>query len=132
MRPFSLYFRKFIILSDQSKRYPLALSLPSSQQWFFPRGSFCSAWYVSFALLIYDAEIYWQWSQISPPVTHLFSPSILSFIVTLGVFEGLLVWYWIDLKLGQVLLYGGILGLITLFAGKQALSNIGDRRLGRK
>ena len=52
--------------------------------------------------------------------------------MTLGAFEGLLVWYWVDLKLGQVLLYGGVLSVITLFAGKQPLSNIGNRRISRK
>jgi oligosaccharyltransferase complex subunit delta (ribophorin II) len=52
--------------------------------------------------------------------------------VTLGSFESLLVWYWIDLKLGQVLLYGSVLGIITVFTGKQALSNIGDHRINRK
>ncbi|KAJ7655014.1 oligosaccharyl transferase delta subunit [Mycena polygramma] len=63
---------------------------------------------------------------------RLFSPSILPFITTLGAFEGLLVWYWVDLKLGQVLLYGGILGVATLFTGKTALASIGARRVGRK
>ncbi|KAF8870646.1 Dolichyl-diphosphooligosaccharide--protein glycosyltransferase subunit Swp1 [Infundibulicybe gibba] len=63
---------------------------------------------------------------------RLFSPSILPFISTLGAFEVLLVWYWVDLKLGQVLLYGAVLGLVTIFAGKQALASIGDRRVGRK
>lgn len=52
--------------------------------------------------------------------------------MTLGAFEGLLIWYWVDLKLGQVLLYGGILGIVTLFTGQQALSNIGERRISRK
>ncbi|KAF9467830.1 oligosaccharyl transferase delta subunit [Collybia nuda] len=72
------------------------------------------------------------WSQVAPRVPYLLSPSIIPFITTLGAFEGLLVWYWVDLKLGEVLLYGGALGVITIFAGKQALSKIGDRRIGRK
>jgi len=72
------------------------------------------------------------WSQVAPRVPHLFSPSILPFVVTLGAFESLLVWYWVDLKLGQVLLYGSILSVVTTFAGKQALSKIGDSRVGRK
>ncbi|KAF8889711.1 Dolichyl-diphosphooligosaccharide--protein glycosyltransferase subunit Swp1 [Infundibulicybe gibba] len=72
------------------------------------------------------------WSQVSPRPARLFSPSILPFISTLGAFEVLLVWYWVDLKLGQVLLYGAVLGLVTIFAGKQALASIGDRRVGRK
>ncbi|KAG6919819.1 hypothetical protein DXG01_000323 [Tephrocybe rancida] len=79
-------------------------------------------WLVLFAL----------WSQVSIRVPHLFSPSILPFIATLGAFEGLLVWYWVDLKLGQVLSYGAVLGLVTIFAGKQALSKIGDNRINRK
>jgi oligosaccharyltransferase complex subunit delta (ribophorin II) len=62
----------------------------------------------------------------------LFSPSILSFILCLGAFEGLLFWYWVDLKLGQVLLYGAMLSIPTLFAGKTALASIGSRRVGRK
>ena len=52
--------------------------------------------------------------------------------MTLGAFESLLVWYWVDLKLGQVLLYGGILAVVTTFTGKQALSNMGERRISRK
>lgn len=73
-----------------------------------------------------------QWTEISPRVPYLFSPSILPFTLTLGAFEGLLFWYWVDLKLGQVLLYGGILGVITTFTGKTALASIGERRIGRK
>ncbi|TFK34474.1 oligosaccharyl transferase delta subunit [Crucibulum laeve] len=72
------------------------------------------------------------WSQISPRAPHLFSPSILPFVLSLGAFEGLLFWYWVDLKLGQVLLYGTILGVFTIFTGKQALASIGNRRLNRK
>ncbi|KAH0580812.1 hypothetical protein H2248_011971 [Termitomyces sp. 'cryptogamus'] len=72
------------------------------------------------------------WSQVIPRVPHLFSPSIFPFILTLGAFEALLMWYWIDLKLGQVLSYGAILGLVTILAGKQALSKIGDNRINRK
>ncbi|KAJ7107621.1 oligosaccharyl transferase delta subunit [Mycena crocata] len=72
------------------------------------------------------------WSQVFPGAPYLFSPSILPFTATLGAFELLLVWYWIDLKLGQVLLYGSILGLVTVFTGKNALASIGARRVGRK
>ncbi|KAJ7293390.1 oligosaccharyl transferase delta subunit [Mycena rebaudengoi] len=72
------------------------------------------------------------WSQLSIRLPHLFSLSILPFTLTLGAFEALLFWYWIDLKLGQVLLYGGILGVITLFTGKNALATIGESRVGRK
>ncbi|KAJ7102123.1 oligosaccharyl transferase delta subunit [Mycena belliarum] len=72
------------------------------------------------------------WSQVFTGVPYLFSPSILPFITTLGAFEALLFWYWVDLKLGQVLLYGGILSVATLFTGKTALASIGARRVGRK
>ncbi|KAJ7786113.1 oligosaccharyl transferase delta subunit [Mycena metata] len=72
------------------------------------------------------------WSQVFPGAPHLFSPSIFPFTATLGAFEVLLVWYWVELKLGQVLLYGGILGVATLFTGKTALASIGARRVGRK
>ncbi|KAG6865963.1 hypothetical protein C0991_010219 [Blastosporella zonata] len=72
------------------------------------------------------------WSQVSIRVPHLSSPSIFPFVATLGAFEALLVWYWVDLKLGQVLAYGAVLGLVTIFTGKQALSKIGDNRINRK
>ncbi|KAG6901596.1 hypothetical protein C0995_010156 [Termitomyces sp. Mi166 len=72
------------------------------------------------------------WSQVIPRVPYPFSPSILPFILTLGAFEALLVWYWVGLKLGQALSYGAVLGLVTIFAGKQALSKIGDNRINRK
>ncbi|KAH8101107.1 Oligosaccharyltransferase subunit Ribophorin II-domain-containing protein [Cristinia sonorae] len=72
------------------------------------------------------------WGAIRPTVPHLFSPNILPFLATLSAFEGLLFWYWVDLKLGQVLLYGGILTVPTLVAGKQALSTMGKWRTGRK
>ncbi|KAJ6604463.1 oligosaccharyl transferase delta subunit [Mycena vulgaris] len=72
------------------------------------------------------------WSRVFPGVPYLFSPSILPFTASLGAFEALLFWYWVDLKLGEVLLYGGILGVATLFTGKTALASIGARRVGRK
>ncbi|KAJ7275232.1 oligosaccharyl transferase delta subunit [Mycena haematopus] len=71
-----------------------------------------------------------SWSQVFTGVPHLFSLSILPFIASLGAFEVLLVWYWVDLKLGDVLLYGGILGVATLFSGNAALASIGARRVG--
>ena len=73
-----------------------------------------------------------QWSQTAPRPVHLFSPSILPFILCLGAFEGLLLWYWVDLKLGQVLLYGAVLSIPTVFAGNTALARIASRRIGRK
>ena len=72
-----------------------------------------------------------QWAQINPQVVHLFSPSILPFITTLGAFEALLVWYWVELRLGQVLLYGAILSIPTALTGKRALAAVGDWRIGK-
>ncbi|KAI0918574.1 hypothetical protein AcV5_002527 [Taiwanofungus camphoratus] len=87
----------------------------------------------------FAAFVFWPWfvlvglwAQIRPRIPHIFSPYILPFIVTLGAFEALLLWYWIDLKLGQVLLYGGILGVFTALAGNQALSKSGQWRMGKK
>jgi len=48
--------------------------------------------------------------------------------VTLAAFEGLMFWYWVDLKLGQVLLYGGILTVVAVLTGKNALVTVGDNR----
>jgi oligosaccharyltransferase complex subunit delta (ribophorin II) len=36
----------------------------------------------------------------------------------------LIVWYWVDLKIGQVLSYGAVLALLTAAAGKKALESI--------
>jgi len=72
------------------------------------------------------------WSQIPHKLPHLFSPKVLPFILTLGAFEGLLYTYWFQLNLGQVLLYGGLLAIPTLLAGKTALGAIGKWRLGEK
>ena len=69
-----------------------------------------------------------QWSQVAPRVTRLSSPSIFPFILSLGAFEILLFTYWVKLKLGQVLLYGAILGVATIFTGRQALSSINAQR----
>ncbi|KAI0806207.1 oligosaccharyl transferase delta subunit [Irpex lacteus] len=71
-------------------------------------------------------------AHIKPTVPQLLSVNIFPFIATLGAFEGLLFWYWVDLKLGQVLLYGGILSLFTAAAGKQALATKSELRVGRK
>jgi oligosaccharyltransferase complex subunit delta (ribophorin II) len=70
------------------------------------------------------------WLHIRPSVPRLFSPSIVPFTALIGAFEVLLVWYWVDLKLGQVLLYGSILSVFAIFAGRQALASIGRRRVG--
>lgn len=61
-------------------------------------------------------------------VPHLFSPRVLPFTALLGAFEVLLFWYWVELKLGQVLLYGGILAIPTVFAGRTALVTTGKWR----
>jgi oligosaccharyltransferase complex subunit delta (ribophorin II) len=72
------------------------------------------------------------WIKITPSTPHLFSPSILPFTTLLAAFELLLFWYWVELKLGQVLLYGAILTVPTVFAGKQALASMGATRVGRR
>ena len=79
-----------------------------------------------------DGASHVQWYEIGPRVPHLLSPHILPFIVSLAAFEGLLFWYWVDLRLGQVLLYGGILAIPTALAGKQALAKTSEWRLARK
>ena len=56
------------------------------------------------------------------------SPSIIAFVTLLGAFEGLLLWYWVALKLGDVLLYGAILGVATIAAGNRALSVLARER----
>jgi oligosaccharyltransferase complex subunit delta (ribophorin II) len=60
---------------------------------------------------------------------HLLSNRIVPFTALLGAFEILLVWYWVSLRLGQVLLYGAILAPFTVFAGKTALLAMSERRL---
>jgi len=72
------------------------------------------------------------WSNIPYKLPGFSSPSILSFLGTLAAFEGLLFWYWVDLKLGQVLTYGAILGAFTFATGNRALSYIAKQRLGEK
>jgi len=72
------------------------------------------------------------WFSISPSLPRLFSPNILPFTASLGAFEFLLYRYWVDLKLGDVLTYGSILGVITVFTGRHALASIADRRLGNR
>lgn len=69
-----------------------------------------------------------QWGSISIRLPRLFSFSVLPFTATLGAFEGLLFWYWVDLKLGQVLLYGSLLAIVTVLTGKTALASIGQAR----
>ncbi|KIP12146.1 hypothetical protein PHLGIDRAFT_82347 [Phlebiopsis gigantea 11061_1 CR5-6] len=68
-------------------------------------------------------------SHITISLPYATSISILPFTLSLAAFEGLLVWYWADLKLGEVLAYGAILGLITAVTGKTALSKRGAWRV---
>ncbi|KAI0716518.1 oligosaccharyl transferase delta subunit [Earliella scabrosa] len=70
-------------------------------------------------------------TDIRPQIPHLWSSSIFPFIATLAAFEGLLIWYWVSLRLGQVLLYGAILSIPTALTGKRALAALGERRLGK-
>ncbi|CCL99616.1 uncharacterized protein FIBRA_01634 [Fibroporia radiculosa] len=91
------------------------------------------------ASAFFAAFVFWPWfvllglwSFLEPRIPHLFSPYIFPFIGTLGAFEVLLFWYWVDLKLGDVLLYGSVLGAVTALAGKQALAKTAEWRLGRK
>lgn len=75
---------------------------------------------------------YWwynQWASIPHPLPHLFNPAVLSFVSLLTAFEGLLLWYWVALKLGEVLAYGAVLSIVTAAAGKYALSNIARWRI---
>ncbi|KIY47406.1 hypothetical protein FISHEDRAFT_45365 [Fistulina hepatica ATCC 64428] len=69
---------------------------------------------------------------VSPKTPHLTSSSILPFALSLAAFEVLLVWYWVDLQLGQVLLYGSCLAFITLFTGKNALASLAENRTAKK
>ncbi|TRM63572.1 Dolichyl-diphosphooligosaccharide--protein glycosyltransferase subunit Swp1 [Schizophyllum amplum] len=85
----------------------------------------------SFAVLAPWLVLLGLWSQVTPRLPRLASPNILPFTAALGAFEGLLVWYWVDLKLGQVLLYGACLGVVALFAGKHALATIVEGRSGK-
>jgi oligosaccharyltransferase complex subunit delta (ribophorin II) len=61
---------------------------------------------------------------------HLSSPAILPFVGALAAAEGLLLWYWVALRLGTVLLYGAMLVPLALFTGKQALVSLAERRAG--
>ncbi|THH11404.1 hypothetical protein EW146_g8051 [Bondarzewia mesenterica] len=72
------------------------------------------------------------WSAVRPKVPHLFSANIFPFTASLGMFEGLLLWYWVELRLGQILLYGAFAAVLTALTGKRALAKIGARRLGHK
>lgn len=68
-------------------------------------------------------------SHVPLSTPHLLSPSILPFTVSLTAMEALLFYYWVDLKLGQVLAYGAAVGLVTIITGKKALEKRGEWRL---
>lgn len=53
-------------------------------------------------------------------------------MLSLGAFEALLFWYWVALRIGDVLLYSAVLLVPTVFAGRSALSSIAEARIGRK
>ncbi|KZT03858.1 oligosaccharyl transferase delta subunit [Laetiporus sulphureus 93-53] len=108
---------------------------PEIQHTFRPEQKIpAKAWSGFFAAFVFWPwlVLFGFWGELSPRVPNLLSPYIFPFIATLAAFEGLLIRYWIDLKLGQVLLYGAILAIPTAFTGKQALARIAQRRLGRK
>ncbi|EIW78380.1 oligosaccharyl transferase delta subunit [Coniophora puteana RWD-64-598 SS2] len=71
-------------------------------------------------------------SRISIPLPNLFSTETLPFTILLGAFEGLLVWYWVGLRIGDVLLYGAVLAVPTVFAGNRALRATGRWRAGKR
>ncbi|KAF8631331.1 hypothetical protein AX15_002450 [Amanita polypyramis BW_CC] len=116
---------------DEATFHPL----PEIQHVFHPEQKlpprFISAF---FALLVLApwAILLGLWIKYAPAPKRLFSPHILPFIATLGAFEALLFWYWVALKLGDVLFYSAILGLVTFFTGKHALANIASQRLAHK
>ncbi|KZT60929.1 hypothetical protein CALCODRAFT_480321 [Calocera cornea HHB12733] len=60
--------------------------------------------------------------NLRPSLSFASSPKLLLFLTTLAAFEGLLVTYWVQLNLGQVLLYGAALGSLTVIAGVSALN----------
>ncbi|KAF8257601.1 Oligosaccharyltransferase subunit Ribophorin II-domain-containing protein [Lactarius quietus] len=68
------------------------------------------------------------WGAVKPSVPHLFSPSILPFVLSLALIEGLLLWYWVELRLGHILLYGSGAATLAVLTGKQALVRIAARR----
>ncbi|KAI5119881.1 hypothetical protein M0805_008552 [Coniferiporia weirii] len=88
---------------------------------------------------VFAAIVLSPWLMLLPVLTkvphkvpHLFSPKILSFVALLAAFEGLLLWYWVALRLGQVLAYGAVLGFFTVFAGKSALNTLAKLRIEGK
>ncbi|KAN0127136.1 Oligosaccharyltransferase subunit Ribophorin II domain containing protein [Lactarius tabidus] len=68
------------------------------------------------------------WGAVKPSAPHLLSLSILPFVLSLVLIEGLLFWYWVELRLGQILLYGSGAATLAILTGKQALLGIAARR----
>jgi len=60
-----------------------------------------------------------QWGVVGPRVPHLFSLRILPFTTSLALLEGLLLWYWVELRLGQILLYGAGASVLTALTGNK-------------
>jgi len=89
-----------------------------------------SALFAGLVLVVPWATLLGLWLAVGPQVPRLFSPNILPFTASLGAFEYLLYRYWVDLKLGDVITYGSVLGVITVFTGRHALASIADKRLG--
>jgi len=70
-------------------------------------------------------------SQLPQRLPNLLSPSVLPFIITLAGFEGLFFKYWVNLKIGEVLLYSAGFAILTLTTGKRALTALSNQRLGK-
>ncbi|KAL5523045.1 hypothetical protein ACEPAF_1312 [Sanghuangporus sanghuang] len=68
-------------------------------------------------------------SKIPHGLPYLSRPQILTFVGLLGAMEGLLLWYWAALHLGQVLAYGAVLGSVTILAGNRALNSLAKWRV---
>jgi oligosaccharyltransferase complex subunit delta (ribophorin II) len=49
-------------------------------------------------------------------------------VLSLALIEGLLLWYWVELRLGHILLYGSGAATLAILTGKQALVGIAARR----
>jgi len=91
---------------------------------------FVSAFFAALVLAPW-AVLFILWGAVRPSVPHLFSPSILSFVLSLALIEGLLLWYWVELRLGHILLYGSGAATLAVLTGKQALVGIAARRTSR-
>ncbi|KAH9074260.1 hypothetical protein EDB83DRAFT_2516025 [Lactarius deliciosus] len=94
---------------------------------------------------VYPDEFY----HLRPELAHTFRPDpklpprfVSAFFAALvlapwvvlfalwGAVTGLLLWYWVEFRLGHILLYGSGAAALALLAGKQALVGIAARRTG--